>query len=451
VLAAKAEPSWKATPPEALPSALAFPTKVTALEGGRFAVSDSGHHRVLVFDAKGQLLQAIGSGLRGWQDGPAETAAFSEPQGLAAQGEILFVADAGNHVVRRVDLAGKTVGTIAGTGELGRGQRALKGPGTTTALRSPWDVAVSGDWLFIAMAGSNQVWRLTLSSGQVEPWLGNGEEDFVDGPAAQAKLARPSGLAVNGTSLFVADSGSSAVRQAHLATSETSTLVGTGLFTFGDADGPRSAARLQFPLGVTWLGDALYVADTYNGKIRRVAKDGAVTTVATGLSRPQGLAAVGERLLVADTDAHRLVWVDPSSGALEPVALGPLPEAAQGVVRPSLTLARAAVRAGATTVRLQIPSPPNETFSTEAPVIFLLRASDAATLTAEPAIAVEPGSLRLDLPLAISSEGSLTLDLDVYGAPKDKVYTRRHRVRLELPLSISPEGAPLVTVTGRLE
>lgn len=445
---AKAPPAWKDAPLPAPPGPLAFPTKVAALEGGRFAVADTGHHRVLVFGAKGELLHVVGSGLRGLADGALAEAAFDGPEGLAAQGEVLFVADAGNHVVRKVDLAAGRVGTVAGIGELGRGQRELKGPGVTTALRSPWDVAVSGDWLFIAMAGSNQVWRLSLSTGNVEPWLGTGEEDFVDGAATAAKLARPSGVAVSGTSVVVADSGASAVRQAHVASGDVSTLAGQGLFTFGDADGAKADARLQFPLGVAALDGAVYVADTYNGKIRRL-KDGAVTTVASGLARPQGLAAVGDRLLVADTDANRLVWVDPESGALEPVALPEVPAPASGVVRPALTLKRATVRAGAGALRLTIPAPQNEAFSADAPVRFVVAAA-STKLTGDAKLERKDDALRLELPLDTAGAGEVSIDLDVYTVPQGKPYTRLRRVTLRVPLAVSGDAGAVVDVPARL-
>lgn len=441
-------PEWKPAPLPPPPAPLAFPTKVAGLDGGRFAVSDTGHHRVLVFGAKGELLHVVGSGLRGLAEGDFATAAFDGPQGLAAQGDVLYVADAGNHVVRRVDLATKRVSTVAGIGELGRGQRELKGPALATALRSPWDVAVSGDWLFIAMAGSNQVWRLSLSRGHIEPWLGNGEEDFVDGPAPAAKLARPSGVAVSGPHVYVADSGASAIRQAHVASGDVTTLVGQGLFVFGDADGPKADARLQFPLGLAALGDAVFIADTFNGKIRRLGKDGVVTTVASGLTRPQGLAAVGERLLVADTDANRLVWLEPSTGALEPVTLPEVPAPASGVVRPALTLKRAAVRPGKSTLRLLVPAPQNEAFA-EVDVHFLVRAAGVG-VGLDVKLERKDDELRIDLPLDTKEAGTVSLDLDVYTTPGEKKYTRLYQVTLEVPVGVAADAGELVAVPARL-
>lgn len=440
-------PTWKVAPLPPGQGPLAYPTKVAALAGERFAVSDTGHHRVLVFGAKGELLHVVGGGLRGLVDGALAQAAFDGPQGLAAQGDVLFVADAGNHVVRRVDLATGRVSTIAGIGELGRGQRELKGPGLATALRSPWDLAVSGDWLFIAMAGSNQVWRLSLSKGTVEPWLGTGEEDFVDGAARAARLARPSGVAVNGTNVFVADSGSSAVRQAHVASGDVSTLAGQGLFTFGDADGAKADARLQFPQGVAALGDAVYVADTYNGKIRRL-EDGVVTTVASGLSRPQGLVAVGARLLVADTDANRLVWLDPSSGAVEPLALTGVPSPAFGVARPTFSLKPVAVRRGRSVVRLLVPAPRNEVFALDAPRKVSTQLSDLGLDERSERLAIDlkDDEVRIDVPIDAQGPGRLAVDVELYAGPKDKPYTRVGRARFEMAIVLADGPGDVVEV-----
>ncbi|MEW5742249.1 MAG: redoxin family protein [Myxococcota bacterium] len=447
---AKGPPSWKAEPPPGSTSPLAFPSKVAALEGGRFAVSDTGHHRVLVFTTKGELLHVIGSGRQGLAEGPFASAAFNAPQGLAAQGEVLFVADSGNHVVRKVDLAQKTVSTVAGTGELGRGQRELKGPGPTVALRSPWDVALAGDFLVIATAGSNQLHRYSLSKGSVEPWVGAGVEELVDGPPDKASFARPSGLGVAGAMVIVADSGNSAVRQVHVATGEVTTLVGTGLFTFGDVDGARADARLQYPLSVAALGDAVFVADTYNGKVKRLSRDGAVATLAKELSRPQGVAVVGDRLLVAETDAHRLVWVDPKTGAVEPLSLSEVPAPATGLERKAFALKRATVKRGACTVRLLISAPQNESFPGELPVTVTARAN-GATPRGQPTWKVDEDEVQLDVPLDATSPGELSVEVDLYTRPKGKEYTRVNHALLTVPLAVEDGASEETAVPARIK
>jgi hypothetical protein len=124
--------------------------------------------------------------------------------------------------------------------------------------------------------------------------------------------------------LYVADSEASAIRVVDPAGGQVRTLVGAGLFEFGDRDGPAASARLQHPLGLWLEGRTLYIADTFNGRVRRLALDaGQVGTVTpkAPLAQPGGLTGRGGQLVVADTDHHRLVSVDPGTGQLQPLPL----------------------------------------------------------------------------------------------------------------------------------
>src|SRR5690606_11809202 len=307
--------------PEAAPQpegGLRFPAKVLADEaGGRVFIADTGHHRIVVarLDAQGgraEVEAVVGSGDAGFSDGGYDDAAFHDPHGLALVGDRLYVADTGNHAVRAVDLEARRVETLAGTGELGRWLER-GGQGREVALRSPCDVLVWGDALYVAMAGSHQIWRLDLAAGEIVPWAGSGAEALHDGPRARAALAQPSGLATDGTRLFFADSESSAVRWAEPGGGGVvGTVVGTGLFDFGDRDGEGDRVRLQHPLGIAWWGGELFVADTYNGSIKVVEPASRrVRTWAGGegeLWEPGGLSGAGERLLVADTNHHRIAF-----------------------------------------------------------------------------------------------------------------------------------------------
>src|SRR5215813_857125 len=136
---------------------LAFPGKVLGLSGGGLAVADSGHHRVLLLDGNGRLVRTVGSGLEGFSDGSADTASFRSPQGMAERDGALYVADTGNHALRRVELATGHVETVAGNGRKAEGAIQLAADARSIALRSPWDVTFLGDTLWIAMAGSHQL------------------------------------------------------------------------------------------------------------------------------------------------------------------------------------------------------------------------------------------------------------------------------------------------------
>jgi sugar lactone lactonase YvrE len=131
-------------------------------------------------------------------------------------------------------------------------------------LNSPWDVVKAQDALWIAMAGTHQIWRYDPKTMKVEPWIGSGHENILDGTRRTAQLAQPSGLSANEQSLFFADSETSAIRRFDWQTEEVTTLVGQHLFIFGSTDGDLDEGLLQHPLGVAVDGDEVFVADTYN-------------------------------------------------------------------------------------------------------------------------------------------------------------------------------------------
>ena len=298
--------------------------------GERLFIADAGHHRVLVTAPDGEIQTVIGSGSEGIADGVLEAAQFCGPRGMALSGETLYVADTGNHSIRVVDLEAATVDTIAGTGAPGAG-RVDGGPALTVSLRSPWDLALAGRRLYIAMAGCHQLWMYDLDSGLITAVAGTGAEGLADGPPEEALLAQPSGVDADEDGvLFFADSASSAIRQADLVTThEVTTLVGAGLSEFGDVDGDAASARMQHPLGVVHEGGVLYVADTYNHKIKRVGLETLQAATLAGDGRPGaddgpfasarfnepgGLAVMDGKLYVADTNNHAVRVLDPSTG-----------------------------------------------------------------------------------------------------------------------------------------
>ncbi|TMB28463.1 MAG: redoxin domain-containing protein [Deltaproteobacteria bacterium] len=302
-------------------STLSHPGKVAATSHGRIVVSDSGHHRVLVLGPDGAVQDTVGSGLRGAREGPFAEAALDDPQGIALDGDSLYIADARAHSIFVADLATRELTRLAGTLELGRTPLLEKGIAKQTALRSPWDLALRDHELYVALAGSHQIAMLDLREGTIEPVVGNGREALIDGPAKEAALAQPSGLSLQGDVLYVADSESSGVRAIHLRSRRVYTLAGgPGLFDFGDEIGPIRPGMLQHPLAVAATASSgLLVADTYNDKIKRFSPDGLrLESFFTGaidskLSQPAGLAVLpsGE-ILVADTNNHRIVKLSPS-------------------------------------------------------------------------------------------------------------------------------------------
>lgn len=333
-------------------TALRYPGKILADEkGGRLFIADSNHERIVVAKLDGKLEQVIGSGAIGREDGTFDACSFNHPQGMALVGNILYIADTENHLLRKADLASKGVTTVAGTGEKGSawpefgavGENPKKGGATgrgslkSTALSSPWALWQQGSDLYIAMAGMHQIWKMPLDEGSIGAYAGNGREDIVDGPLLPAtpydprfsSFAQPSGLSSDGKQLFVADSEGSTVRSVQFdPNGKAETLVGlTGtLFDFGDTDGSGRDVRLQHPLDVAWADGKLYVADTYNNKIKVVDVERRMcrTLAGTGkpgntdgekggaaeFNEPAGISAAGGKLYVADTNSHLVRVVD---------------------------------------------------------------------------------------------------------------------------------------------
>src|SRR4030095_8010531 len=183
---------------------LAFPGKVLAdANGDRLFIADSNHNRIVVTKLDGSLLETIGSGERGATDGTFDLASFYRPQGMALEGDTLYVADTENHLIRKINLKTRTVQTIAGTGKQSN-EYFKQGAARTIALNSPWDLQLLGQTLYIAMAGPHQIWKLDLKTEQVSTFAGSGREARKDGTLLEAGFAQPSGLATDGKKLYVA-------------------------------------------------------------------------------------------------------------------------------------------------------------------------------------------------------------------------------------------------------
>jgi sugar lactone lactonase YvrE len=340
---------------------LAFPGKVLAdANGERLFIADSNHNRIVIAKLDGTLVETIGTGGRGAADGAYDKATFFRPQGLALDGESLYVADTENHLLRRVDLKTRTVETVAGTGAQARSLDFESGPARQSALSSPWDLQLVGRTLYIAMAGTHQIWQYDLDKKEVAVFAGTGREARLDGARTEAAFAQPSGLTSDGHTLYVADAESNIIRAITLAApmtaavppvatrgvdgNEVRTLVGGDLFEFGDVDGRGDEARLQHPLGVLYADGVLYVTDTYNHKLKRLdprartvktfagtgqpgQADGAQTSAS--FYEPGGLSLAHGKLYLADTNNHAIRVVDMRTGQTSTLMLrGLLPPVA---------------------------------------------------------------------------------------------------------------------------
>ncbi len=293
---------------------LRFPGRVLLGGGGepglasgpdRLWIADTGHGRVLECSLDEQSATA---------EVLSDHGGFIEPQGMWFHPTGLYVADRADHSVWRIGADGEHH-RVAGTGKMADVTSA-EGYGPTTRLRSPWGLTGLGDKILIAMAGSHQLWRLDPTTLHVSPWAGTSAEDLVDGPLTGALLSQPTGLDVCDGEVAFADSESSAVRLASEAHG-VRTVVGTGLFDFGDRDGIGDRVLLQHAEDLAFYDETtLVVADTYNDRLKRV---GIVTRESSpwageaglqgALREPAGAASRQGTIAVADTANHRVVLV----------------------------------------------------------------------------------------------------------------------------------------------
>ncbi len=305
---------------------LRFPGRVLATENMLY-VADAGHNRILECTHEGRILRQFGSGNPGFWDGRGQDAGFSSPAGMTIIKDALYVADTGNHAIRRIRLLSAEVETVAGTGQPGAVIARDHADPRTVPLNSPVDVSGSAERLFIANAANNQVWVLDLGRNRIGVFVGSGQHGFADGTGEGAQLAKPMGLATQAQMLYIADADSSSIRAVRFIDNNVKTLIGAGLYEFGDADGLPDKARLQHPTGVALDpgGSILWVADTYNNKIKALSlRGGGARTLALPyrFHEPMGISVAAKSLWIANTNAHEIVRIDTGSGQIKRLPVG---------------------------------------------------------------------------------------------------------------------------------
>ncbi len=323
---------------------LSFPGKLLADEAGnRLFIADSGHNRIVIARLDGTLLDTIGDGRRGLTDGDYEQARFNSPQGMALKDNMLYVADTENHLIRKVDLirkarnhncrhrtskpAGAAFCGFHSTTENGVKQSLGVVHTRRRALHCHGRCASNMEDAF-ERGHHRRLCRQRSGRHRGRPACARQPYEL-----GFASFAQPSGLASDGVWLYVADAEGSSIRAVPFdRNKKVRTVVGTAglsearLFTFGDADGPAPLVKLQHPLGIACHEGRLYIADTYNNKIKVIdpLSGDTQTLVGTGaadyadsppaLNNPSGLATADAKLFVADTNNHRIRVIDLNKG-----------------------------------------------------------------------------------------------------------------------------------------
>lgn len=437
---------WALAAESAPETTLSYPGKLFVdSAGGRLFVSDTNHNRILVCGLDGLVQEVIGDGEMKFEDGDFETASFNHPQGLALEGDLLYVADVENHALRVVDLKEKRVSTLAGNGK--QGSAATMESGVDMRLSSPWDVVIWENKALVAMAGSHQIWEVHKESGRLKLFAGSGREDIIDAWRMSAALAQPSGLSVGDGAVYFADSEVSGVRRGFFdADGRVETLIGEGLFEFGDIDGPAGEARLQHCLGVAYVPGGVYIADTYNHKIKYLdlEKMEVRTVLGTGtlgdalgdtveLHEPNDVKVAGGVLYIADTNNHRILKHDPAAGTTEEIVVR------FGDAEEAETLPVQKVAAGAATLGIKIDFPEGTKVTPDAP--FSVKVESLGDGVAVGTFDGAQAAVNIEVPLEVKTNDTLRIRLSVpYCAVEDARVCSILLQQIELPIEVE-EGA----------
>ena len=314
----------------AVAAQLRSPYGVTPDGAGNLYIADSWNHRIRKVDAAGVITTVAGDGTSdyGGDGGPAVDAQLDFPVGVALDGAgNLYFADQNNHRIRKVDSAG-VITTVVGDGEYGYSGDG--GPAAAAQLGYPDGVTLDGAGnLYFADVHNLRI-RKVDSAGVITTVAGNGMRGYSGdgGPAVEARLHHLGGVALDGVgNLYFTDSWNHRIRKVD-AGGVITTVAGDGTEGYGGDGGPAVEARLNEPSGVALDGAGnLYFADTLNHRIRKVDARGRITTVAGGdtqgfggdggpavaahLNRPQGVALDGAgNLYIAEEFNHRIRRVE---------------------------------------------------------------------------------------------------------------------------------------------
>jgi len=243
-----------------------MPFDVAYMSGSIF-VADYGNHTIrrIVLSTGAVTTLAGSAGVSGSSDGTGSGALFYSPQGLASDGTRLYVADTMNHTIRKIDPSSGDVTTISGSAGI---SGIDNGTGSAARFTRPTAIASDGSCLYVTDSGT--IRKIVTSTADVTTLAGNPYySGSVDGSTGkEASFLSPNGIVASGGYLYVADSGNGRIRKVDASTGGTSTVAGSS--THGSTDGIGASAEFCYPEGIARIGSNLYVADRKNSTIRRI-------------------------------------------------------------------------------------------------------------------------------------------------------------------------------------
>lgn len=279
--------------------ALYRPDGIVAV-GSQIYVGDHGRISRIELSKNAAVVMA-GSSRPGSADGVGAAASLVSPSAIIADGNYLYVADAGNRNVRVIEISTGKVTTLCGSGK----KDAVDGPASVASL-SPWGITKAGNYLYVADYENSRIRKIDVGTGDVSTLAGGGGKGFrgsgaEDGVGKTASFYNPWGIATDGSNLYVADSMNNKIRKVVIATGEVSTLAGGGGQGYngaGFSDGIGTQAAFNEPAGLALDGSSLYVVDRNNNTIRKVdTVTGMVTTVLRPVYIATSTSPLAKRLL----------------------------------------------------------------------------------------------------------------------------------------------------------
>lgn len=310
------------------------PKSIATDGAGHLFVGDGENHTIRVIDIASRKVETLAGivGQAGARDDMVHAAQFKAPGGMAVEKNQLYLADTGNHTVRKINLTENTVSTFAG---LAVQSGTIDGVGPKASFAQPEGVVQAGGFVYVAEAATSVIRQVDLRSGQATVFAGRANvSGIADGIKDQARFRGPTGLTADNDVVYVADSGNHCIRQLVTSAGKVTTFVGSAEIE-GSEDGTGGTARFSRPEGIVADGRGhLYVTDTGNHTIRKIdIASRAVVTLAgranvpgtadrpgtaARFRSPAGIAIdpTGRYLYIADVENHTVRQLDLTTQAV---------------------------------------------------------------------------------------------------------------------------------------